>query len=336
MDIHLDTTAVSVRNGRGAITKRVVVPTSRSALRQSLRGIRGRARIICESGPLAMWVRDTLETRLREVVVCDRRRTRLTTSGAKTDRIDADRLSDLIRRDQVFAVHVPYGDAALLRRYAFHYARMLRERSRIIQRLRSLFFEHGIRVQTPRSTPERVPLTRLTAPGAKYVARAYKRQLENASALVSEARAELLYLAAQSPAFELLQTVPYVGEVRASELLAIVGDPSRFRSLRAFWSYGGLGVIQKLSSEHKLKTAELFERSVPAESAFESGSRSSRWCCGISHFMPRSAGVISALCSKLTLPEAKLRLSLGWHSPGRSPLSFLRSGEAVFLFQRLK
>ena len=256
MDVHLDTTAVSIRNARGAITKRVVVPTSRSALRQSLRGIRGRARIICESGPLAMWVRDTLETRLRDVVVCDRRRTRLTTSGAKTDRIDADRLSDLVRRDQVFAVHVPYGDAALLRRYAFHYARMLRERSRIIQRLRSLFFEHGIRVQTHRSTPERVPLTRLTAPGAKYVARAYKRQLENASTLVSEARAELLHLAAQSPAFELLQTVPYVGEVRASELLAIVGDPSRFRSLRAFWSYSGLGVVQKLSSEHKVENGK--------------------------------------------------------------------------------
>lgn len=256
MDVHLDTTAVSIRNGRGAITKRSVVPTSRTALRKSLSGIRGRMRIICESGPLAMWVRDSLETRLREVVVCDRRRTRLTTSGAKTDRIDADRLSDLIRRDQVFTVHVPEGDAALLRRYAFHYERMLRERSRIIQRLRSLFFEHGIRVRTHRSTPERVPLARLTAPGARYVARAYQRQLENASTLVIEARAALLALAAQSPAFELLQSVPYVGEVRASELLAVVGDPGRFRSVRAFWSYGGLGIVQRLSSEHRVENGK--------------------------------------------------------------------------------
>jgi transposase len=256
MDVHLDTTAVSIRNGRGAITKRIVVPTSPAALRHSLHGIRGRTRIICESGPLAAWVRDTLQTRLREVIVCDRRRTRLTTSGAKSDRIDADRLSDLIRRDQVFAVHVPAGEAALLRRYALHYVRMLRERSRIIQRLRSLFFEHGIRVQTHRSRPQSVPLGRLTTPGAKYVARAYLRQLETSSALVLDARESLITLAKASPAFELLQSVPYVGEVRASELLAVVGDPSRFRSLRSFWSYGGLGVVQRLSSEHKVENGK--------------------------------------------------------------------------------
>ena len=253
LDVHLDTTAVSIRNTRGIVTKRLVVPTNRVALRRSLAGVRGRVRIMCESGPLAAWIRDTLEPRLREVIVCDRRRTSLTTSGAKSDRIDADRLSDLIRRGEVFAVHVPRGEAALLRRYALHYSRMLRERSRIIQRLRSLFFEHGIRVRTHRSTPERVPLGRLTAPGAKYVARAYRQQLQIATTLVFEARAALIALAEQWPSFALLQTVPYVGEVRASELIAIVGDPQRFRSVRAFWSYAGLGVVQRVSSEHKVE-----------------------------------------------------------------------------------
>jgi transposase len=331
MDVHLDTTAVSVRNGRGAITKRIVVPTSRTALRQSLCGMRGRVRIICESGPLAMWVRDTLETRLREVVVCDRRRTRLTTSGAKTDRIDADRLSDLIRRDQVFAVHVPHGDAALLRRYAFHYARMLQERSRVIQRLRSLFFEHAVRVRTHRSTPERVPLIRLTAPGAKYVARAYQRQLENASTLVAEARAELLHLAAQSPAFELLQTVPYVGEVRASELLAIVGDPSRFRSLRAFWSYGGLGVVQKLSSEHKVENGKAVREERTRGIRLRVGQPLlKRVLRDIALHASIGRGT-SAPSLKRTSREVKLRPSLGWHSPGKSLRSSSQCGEAVFL-----
>jgi transposase len=253
LDVHLDTTAVSIRNGRGAIVKRVVVPTSRAALKGAFRGIRGRMRVVCESGPLAGWVRDGLETRLREVIVCDRRRTRLTTSGAKTDRIDADKLAELARRNDIHVVHLPRGEAAALRRHALHYARMQRERSRIIQRLRSLFFECGIRVKTHRSTPERVPIARLTTPGTKCIARAYIRQLEIATCLVIEARASLLALAKRSPAFELLQTVPYVGEIRASELLAIAGAADRFRSRRSFWAYGGLGVIQRLSAEHRVE-----------------------------------------------------------------------------------
>jgi len=253
LDVHLDTTAVSIRNSRGVLTKRVIVSTTRTSLRCAFRGVRGRSRVVCESGPLAAWVRDTLQSRLREVLVCDRRRMRLTTSGAKSDRIDADRLSELCRRQDLHLVHVPEGDAAVLRRYALHYARMLRERSRIIQRLRSLFYECGVRVESPRAAPQRVPLGRLVTPGAKYVARAYLRQLEVATALVQEARVSLVTAAEETPGFPVLQTVPYVGEIRASELVAMVGNPHRFRSLRAFWAYGGLGVVQRSSSEHKIE-----------------------------------------------------------------------------------
>jgi hypothetical protein len=124
LDVHTDTVAVSIRNSRGAITKRDVVATDRSALLAALRAARGRARIVCESGPLAPWIRDMLETRFREVLVCDRRRTRLTTSSAKNDRFDADKLSDLAHRGGLHAVHVRRGEEAALWRHAAHFARM--------------------------------------------------------------------------------------------------------------------------------------------------------------------------------------------------------------------
>lgn len=224
-----------MRNSKGVVVRREVVTTTAAGLRRALRGIRGRVQIICESGPLVPWVTDTLETRFREVLVCDRRRTRLATSGAKTDRIDADKLSDLLRKEAVHLVHVPRGDHALLRRLATHYVKMMRDRSRIISRLRALFAELGVRVNTHRASPERVPLARLTKPGMRAVAGAYIRQLEVASALVLEARALLVQTASTWRAYELLQTVPYVGEIRAAEILAIVGRPERFRSLRSFW-----------------------------------------------------------------------------------------------------
>ena len=256
LDAHLDATAVSIRNSRGAVTNRLVVPTTRAGLRRALSHIRGRVRVLCESGPLAAWLRDTLQTRYREVIVCDRRRTRLNSTGAKTDRVDADRLSDVLRRETIHVVYIPTGTAAVLRRYALHYIRMQRERSRVIQRLHALFYECGIHVQTPKSAPGRVPVNRLTSPGAKCIARAYQRQLEVATTLVEEARVSLLSLAQESPSFELLQTIPYVGEIRAAELLAIVETPERFRSVRSFWAYGGLGVVQRSSSEHRVENGK--------------------------------------------------------------------------------
>src|SRR5207244_3816422 len=55
------------------------------------------------------------------------------------------------------------------------------------------------------------------------------------------------------PAFSLLQTIPYIGEIRAAQLLAFVAMPGRFRSVRQFWSYAGLGVERRVSGEHRVQ-----------------------------------------------------------------------------------
>jgi len=178
--------------------------------------------------------------------------------GAKTDRIDADRLSELLWNNDLRAIHVPRGAEVVLRQYMAHYVRMVRDRTRIILRLRSLFLECGIQIKSSRRAPERVPLQRLRNPTVKYIARAYLTQLQLASHLVEDARNQFLECARASEVFRLLQTIPYVGEIRAAQLLAIVGHPDRFRSRRRFWSYGGLGVIQRTSSDHRVANGRVF------------------------------------------------------------------------------
>ncbi len=257
LDVHGEATAISIRSARGRVVRRLIVPTTSAALRRAFLKTRGRMRIVCEAGPLARWVRDTLETRLREVIVCDRRRTRLVAGGSKNDKIDADKLSELLWKNDLRPVYVPRDAHVFLRRLVTHYLRMLRDRSRIIFRLRALFLESGIRVVTPRSAPERVPIHRLRDAGSKYVARSYLAQLKTTSLLLTAVRGELLELARTFPAFELLQTVPYVGEMRAAQLIAIVGHPERFRSRRRFWSYGALGLIQRTTSEHRVSNGEV-------------------------------------------------------------------------------
>ena len=45
LDLHLDTTVVSVRNRVSAVTKRLVVASNRAALKHALRDLRGKVRI---------------------------------------------------------------------------------------------------------------------------------------------------------------------------------------------------------------------------------------------------------------------------------------------------
>jgi len=72
--VHADATAISIRSSRGVVIKRQVVITNATALRRALATARGRVKVVCEVGPLAVWIKTTLETTLREVIVCDRRR----------------------------------------------------------------------------------------------------------------------------------------------------------------------------------------------------------------------------------------------------------------------
>lgn len=198
---------------------------------------------------MAEWVFRTLSTRLREVVVCDARRNRLVGFGSKSDRIDADKLSELLRLDALHPVYIVTPRTSELRKLVSHYQRCVLDRVRIITRLRALFRQHGIKVAATRSAPHRVPTRRLPNNAVRQIVRANLRQLELASEIRNEARRILVEVARGYAAFELLQTIPYVGELRAAELLAILETPNRFASRKCFWAFAGLALIQRISAD---------------------------------------------------------------------------------------
>jgi hypothetical protein len=46
-----------------------------------------------------------------------------------------------------------------------------------------------------------------------------------------------------------LETAPGIGPIRAARLVPIVVTPHRFRTKRQFWSYCGLGIVTRSSSD---------------------------------------------------------------------------------------
>ena len=105
------------------------------------------------SGPTWHFV-DQLQDAVSRVVVVDAFRTRLKAGfAAKTDRLDARRLADALRRESVVGIYVPPPAIREWRELCRHRQTLVRTRRALVQRLRALLLRHGIieakRLTTP-------------------------------------------------------------------------------------------------------------------------------------------------------------------------------------------
>ncbi len=64
-----------------------------------------------------------------------------------------------------------------------------------------------------------------------------------------QAEADLLREAKKHPIVRILETAPGFGPIRAARLVPVVVTPYRFRTKRQFWSYCGLGVVTRSTSD---------------------------------------------------------------------------------------
>ena len=95
LDVHQATLVVSVRDEQGSVVMRGTVATEAKAIVGLVRGLGSRVHITFEEGTQAQWLHDVLTKHVERVSVCNTRGCGET--GNKSDRVDADRLSELLR-----------------------------------------------------------------------------------------------------------------------------------------------------------------------------------------------------------------------------------------------
>lgn len=64
-----------------------------------------------------------------------------------------------------------------------------------------------------------------------------------------QAESDLLREASKHSIVRILETAPGFGPIRAARVVPIVVTPHRFRTKRQFWSYSGLGIVTRSSSD---------------------------------------------------------------------------------------
>jgi transposase len=186
---------------------------------------------------------DRIVDQVGAVHVVDTRKTRIKAGyAAKTDRLDARRLADALRRDSVVGIYYPppaIRDLRELARYRCHLARL---QASLKQRIQALLLRQGIvaprGVFTKRGTEW---LAGLTLPGWAG------RELQGLREVLADVRRQLVpvlttmrTLATQDPIVRALDARPGFGPVFSVTLRAEIGTITRFAGGPQLASYVGL------------------------------------------------------------------------------------------------
>jgi transposase len=186
---------------------------------------------------------DRIVGHVGDVQVVDPRKTRLKAGyAAKTDRLDARRLADALRRDSVVGIYYPPAairDLRELGRYRCHLARL---QASVKQRIHALLLRHG--VTTPRALfTQRGQQWLATVPLEGWAG----QELTGLRQVLTDVRQQLVpvltamrTLALTDPVVRALDQQPGFGPVLSVTLRAEIGCITRFPDGRHLASYAGL------------------------------------------------------------------------------------------------
>jgi transposase len=105
LDVHQATISVAVMDSSRKIIMESVLETKAATILEFFAGLRGTLSVTFEEGTWSVWLYDLLNPQVDKLVVCNARKNALLKDGNKSDRIDARKLAELLRGNQLKPVY---------------------------------------------------------------------------------------------------------------------------------------------------------------------------------------------------------------------------------------
>jgi transposase len=247
LDGHAQTCTVAVMSAAGKRLTSKVVETSERLLVDAMRSIGGDVHLCLEEGAQSAWLHEILSAHVCEIVVVVPEKNH----GPKDDLRDAWARAEDIRTGRVRTrVYKAPKHLAALRSAACAHRLAMRDVVRIKNRLQAVLRSRGILGDRDVYDPTaRVKWLKRLEAGYRQLGEWLGRELDRTVPLRDEAEEWLLKESKSHPIIRTLKTGPGMDPIRTAQLVAIVGTPYRFRTSRQFWSYCGLAVVQRSSSD---------------------------------------------------------------------------------------
>src|SRR5580658_6918165 len=139
MDVHSATISVAVMDSTGKLILESILETKAATILQFIGGLQGSLLVTFEEGTSAAWLYDLLKPHVAKVLVCDPRKNALLKAGNKNDRVDARKLSDLLRADLLTPVYHGENGVRTLRELCRSYLTVTKDLTRVMNRVKALY-----------------------------------------------------------------------------------------------------------------------------------------------------------------------------------------------------
>src|SRR5947208_2986058 len=260
LDVHQATISVAVMDSKGKVVMESILETQAATILEFFAGLRGTLWVTFEEGTWAAWLYDLLKPHVAKLVVCNPRKNALLKDGNKSDRIDARKLAELLRLDNLTSVYHGETGVRMLRELARSYLTIVKDLSRVMNRLKALYRSWAIPcagrdVYYTRHRSEW--LGKIREAGTRRRAEQLYQQLDMLQHLRQQARRELLAVSRKHTITAKLRQIPSLGPIRSALAVALIQTPHRFRTKRQLWAYSGLALETRTSGEHRYVRGQL-------------------------------------------------------------------------------
>jgi len=256
-DVHQATVVASLRDESGKVVLRATMATEAKVILTFVKNAGPRVHVAFEEGTQAQWLHDLLIDHAERVIVCNVRGRSETTN--KSDRIDADGLSELLRLGALKPVFHGVPEILTLKELVRCYIALVEDSTRVMLRIKAIFRARAIPtpgVSVYRASQRKQWLAKLEG-GARMRATLLLTQLDTLLELRPKAKAAMIAAARRQPGWKVLRSIPFLGPVRVALILAIMRTPYRFRTKRNLWPYAGLAVVTRSSADQDYKNGKL-------------------------------------------------------------------------------
>ena len=216
------------------------VPSEIEDLQVYLKNLRGTIILAIEETTTSQWLYTELKDYVDRILICDPNRNRLLEEGAKTDKIDASKLVQLLKAGLMKEVYHSTDKFLYLRRMVSGYEDMVQAGVRFKNQRYSLFRACG------KSGDEKTGST-LDSQCEQFVLECLDRQIEAYEKEKEGYEKEFEKLARIHPEIKDQKSLPGIGTIGAVKIAARVVTPYRFADKGHYLSYSGLIKLEKTS-----------------------------------------------------------------------------------------
>lgn len=235
-----------------------LVSTRIPALKTAIHQVPRPRTLVFEECTQAAWLYAELREHVEDILIYDLRKNKQLSSGKKNDRNDARALAKLHQLKALSRVWCGGEELQKLRKAVWHYDSLTQHSTRMKNQFKAILRAKGISEGKSPYGAEKELLRKIPAQ-CKPQLLALSELIEVITKRRKIALREMVSLARKHKCYHSLRTMPGVGPVFCTTLLAIVGDPERFRTRRQFWVYGGLSILTEDTGEYRFRDGN-FER----------------------------------------------------------------------------